>query len=349
MLTESGGSRSLDFGPLAEIASVPEVTDIAVTPQGAVWIDRGKGMEQVTTRIPFRHSADVKEYAIQLCAQLGCRLDDAAPIADAASTDGIRLHAVLEPLVPCGASVSIRLPPPRGHSLTDLENLGFLPHQWVSVMESLVRRKASIVITGGTGTGKTTLLRALLGLCAPTERIVTVEEIREIGGSTRANIVSLVARTRNVEGAGEVSLADLVSATLRMRPDRIVLGECRGAEVADLLRAFNTGHRGGMVTLHASGIDRLPQRLVGLGQLSGLSASSVTFLASGAFDVVLHLERTAGRRRLAQIGVIGVNEAAPGELRLTTDIVAEWKGSGAPVVSAGWASFESQWVAKADP
>jgi pilus assembly protein CpaF len=217
----------------------------------------------------------------------------------------------------------------------------------------LVRRRASIIISGGTGTGKTTLLRALLNECDETERVVAVEEIREIGGSLRGNFVSLASREKNVENAGEVTLAQLVSATLRMRPDRILLGECRGAEVADILRAFNTGHRGGMTTIHANGVDSLPRRLVALGQLSGLSAQGLSALTVGAFDVVLHLERPAqggglGRRRLAQIGSIGEDFYGGGtEEGLMSvprgHVLSSWDGTRAPTVFPGWEGFAERW------
>lgn len=346
------------FGPLQDIAQIRGVTDIAIGHDGRVWVDAGVGMHEEFPRIPFNSAHMVKEYAIHLCAQLGSRLDDAHPIADASSAHGLRVHAVLEPLVPEGAAISIRLPPSQCLTLHDLEKRGFLSPRWTGVVRELVRRKASILISGGTGTGKTTLLRALLSECPEEERIVTVEEIREIGAAHEGNSVSLVARESNVEGAGGITLSQLVMATLRMRPDRIVLGECRGAEVADLLRAFNTGHTGGMVTLHCNGVERVPQRLVALGQLGGLDASSLLFLVHGAFDVVLHLRRVNGRRTLAQIGVledlpqgqdsegvVGATGVSVGAGAIRGRAVASWRGhADVPTELCGWETFSRRWL-----
>ena len=361
------------FGPLESVVAAPGVTDVAVTPDGRVWTDDGDGMHEVMPSIPFDTPERVKEYAIQLCSQMGRRLDDSCPITDASTPSGIRVHAVIEPLVLRGASISIRVPPLSALTLKDLEQRGFLPHIWCGILRRLVRAKASIIISGGTGTGKTTLLRALLTECAADERIVAIEEIREIGGVNRGDFVSLVSRESNVEGAGGISLSQLVTATLRMRPDRIVLGECRGEEVADLLRAFNTGHRGGLVTIHANGVEQLPQRLVALGQLSGLPASSLFMLAEGAFDAILHIERVRGVRRLAQIGRMaqgslaaqglsaaqGVSSASPSALPMSPtsasstglrgQILSTWDGAGVPMIYSGWDEFSAQWNLEREP
>jgi len=228
--------RTVFFGLLNDVASDPQVTDLAVTCNGRVWADRGNGMRETVLRVPFRSPQVVREYAVQLCAQLGRRLDDACPIADAASPDGIRVHAVIAPLVPQGAAISIRFPDRTMASLRHLSQLGVFPAAWLPMFVGLVRRHATVLITGGTGVGKTTLLKALLAQCDVNERIVTVEEVRELGELGRGDHVSLVTREANVEGVGAISLTDLVKATLRMRPDRVVLGECRGAEIVDLLR-----------------------------------------------------------------------------------------------------------------
>ena len=216
--------RTVFFGLLNDVASDPQVTDLAVTCDGRVWADRGNGMRETVLRVPFRSPQVVREYAVQLCAQLGRRLDDACPIADAASPDGIRVHAVIAPLVPQGAAISIRFPDRTMASLRHLSQLGVFPAAWLPMFVGLVRRHATVLITGGTGVGKTTLLKALLAQCDVNERIVTVEEVRELGELGRGDHVSLVTREANVEGVGAISLTDLVKATLRMRPDRVVLG-----------------------------------------------------------------------------------------------------------------------------
>lgn len=195
-----------------------QVTDLAVTCDGRVWADRGNGMRETVLRVPFRSPQVVREYAVQLCAQLGRRLDDACPIADAASPDGIRVHAVIAPLVPQGAAISIRFPDRTMASLRHLSQLGVFPAAWLPMFVGLVRRHATVLITGGTGVGKTTLLKALLAQCDVNERIVTVEEVRELGELGRGDHVSLVTREANVEGVGAISLTDLVKATLRMLP-----------------------------------------------------------------------------------------------------------------------------------
>ncbi|MCH9276603.1 Flp pilus assembly complex ATPase component TadA [Bifidobacterium amazonense] len=329
------------FGPLETLARDPAVTDVAVTCDGLVWVDRGGGMRRWTPPIPFSSPATVRDYAVQLAAQLGRRLDDACPIADASSPGGIRIHAVIAPLVPQGAAISIRFParsPPR---LEALCAQGLFPGLWVPILCSLVDRRATLLITGGTGAGKTTLLKALLGRCSANERIVTVEEVRELGELGGGNRVSLVTRESNVEGEGAVGLPELVKATLRMRPDRVILGECRGEEIADLLRAFNSGHHGGMTTLHADSVERVPNRLASLGLLAGLSVEATAMLAQDAFDAVFHVKRDAsGRRFISQIGYLGVD--ADG--RLGGRVVAVWDGSGTPMSGPLWDDFADRWV-----
>lgn len=209
---------------------------------------------------------------------------------------------------------------------------------WLPMFVGLVRRHATVLITGGTGVGKTTLLKALLAQCDVNERIVTVEEVRELGELGRGDHVSLVTREANVEGVGAISLTDLVKATLRMRPDRVVLGECRGAEIVDLLRAFNSGHHGGMTTVHADGVNRVPSRLISLGLLAGVSPQALTMLAAGAFDAVVHLERVNGQRRITQIGELRV---AHGELAGTP--LAVWNGCHPPRYAAEWGHFIERW------
>ena len=188
--------RTIFFGLLDDVASDPQVTDLAVTCDGRVWADRGNGMRETVLRVPFRSPQVVREYAVQLCAQLGRRLDDACPIADAASPDGIRVHAVIAPLVPQGAAISIRFPDRTMASLRHLSQLGVFPAAWLPMFVGLVRRHATVLITGGTGVGKTTLLKALLAQCDVNERIVTVEEVRELGELGRGGNRRPIARVQ---------------------------------------------------------------------------------------------------------------------------------------------------------
>lgn len=310
----------MELGPLSRLAKEPGVTDIAVTCDGTVWADWGQGMTPCVSH-PFPSPHAIREFAVRLCSQLGKRLDDACPIADASTVEGVRVHAVIAPLVPQGAAISIRLPDVARPSLRSLSNNGMFPSNWLPALNALVARQTSILITGGTGAGKTTLLKALLKQCAPTERIITVEEVRELGMIEHTNHVSLVTCEANMEGAGAIGLSQLIAATLRMRPDRIIVGECRGAEIADLLRALNSGHRGSMTTLHANHVGAVPSRLVSLGLLAGLEPRATAALAEDAFDVVLHVERVDGKRRLAQIGCLESDEG-----RLTGRALASWDG-----------------------
>lgn len=338
---------SVAFGPLEPIMTDPQVTDVTVTCEGRVWADLGAGMRECRLPIPFRSPQAVRDYAVQLCAQFGRRLDDACPIADASAVDGLRVHAVIAPLVPQGAALSIRLPPRSPPTLESLCAGGMMPSIWLPVLRTLVMRRATMLITGGTGAGKTTLLKALLGLCPADERIVAVEEVRELGMIGSGNRVSLVTREANVEGAGAIGLPELVKATLRMRPDRVVLGECRGEEIADLLRAFNSGHRGGMVTLHADDVTRVPVRLSALGLLAGLPVEATAMLVRDAFDAVIHVEREAdGRRHISQIGRLNAAGADTGSdgTALYGEVIAVWDGIGAPLGGPGWADFAARWL-----
>ena len=288
-------------GPLEPLLALDGVTDVLVNGPDSVWIDRGGGLER--TAVSFASDADVRAMAYRLAAAAGRRLDDAAPFVDAQLPDGTRLHAVLPPLAE-HPTLSLRVLARRRMELVDLVQAGTMPVAVADLLRALVRARLAFLISGGTGTGKTTVLGALLGLVPPDQRIVLIEDAAEV--TTRhGHVVRLVARTANVESAGGVGLRELVRQALRMRPDRIVVGEFRGGEVVELLAALNTGHAGGAATVHANSSADVPARLEALGALGGLDRAALTAQAAAAVDVVLHLQRSnAGVRTLSEIGCL---------------------------------------------
>ena len=283
-------------GPILQPLIVTEgVTDVLVG-GGRTWIDRGRGLEPVPAAA--MDEPEVRALAVRMAASAHKRLDDACPVVDATLPDGTRLNAVLPPLSADGTLISLRTKRRRGFTLDELTAAGTIAPGLDEVLAALVAGRASCLVTGATGTGKTTLLAALLSLVPATERIVCIEEASELRPD-HPHVVHLQERGANVQGVGAVSMTSLVRTALRMRPDRIVLGECRGPEVRDVLTALNTGHEGGWATLHANSPADVPARLTAL----------------GALDAVVHLRRQAGttgaRRYVASIGVLrrGVSPA----------------------------------------
>jgi pilus assembly protein CpaF len=288
-------------GPLEPLLALAGITDVLVNGPDAVWIDRGRGMERTPVR--FADDAAVRRLAQRLASAAGRRLDDAMPFVDAALPDGTRLHAVLPPLT-ARTTMSLRVLARERHDLADLVRLQAMPAAVAGLLDSVLAARLAFVISGGTGIGKTTLLGALLGRVPSTERLLVIEDAAEIV-IDHPHLVRLVARTSNVEGAGAVGLRDLVRLALRMRPDRLVVGEFRGAEMVELLVALNTGHEGGAATLHANSARDVPARFVALGGLAGLRADAVATLVSSAVDVVVHLRRGRdGRRIVDEIGLL---------------------------------------------
>lgn len=287
------------FGPLLPHID-DAVTDVFVNGPTGLFVDRGGGTESA---IGWRASErEVRDLAVALVGLGGRHLDDQAPCVDVRLDSGVRVHAVLAPVSTSGTALSIRIPRVRAADLEALAALGAFDARQQSWLLGLVAERANILITGGTGTGKTTLLSALLSEVPPTERIVTIEDVAELR-PRHPHHVALEARQANLEGAGGITLARLVRESLRMRPDRLVVGECRGEEVRELLTALNTGHDGGAGTLHASGLRDVPARLEALGALAGLDAVALARQAVSAFTVVLHLDRAPGGvRRISQAG-----------------------------------------------
>jgi len=278
-------------GPVLQpLLSADGVTDVLVG-AGTTWIDRGRGLEAVPDAVLPETQA--RALAVRMAASCGRRLDDASPVVDATLPDGTRLNAVLPPLSADGTLICLRTKRRRAFTLAELTDAGTLAPGLDAVLESLVTARASCLVTGATGTGKTTLLAALLGLVPATERIVCIEEASELRPD-HPHVIHLQERSDNVQGIGAVPMTALVRTALRMRPDRIVLGECRGPEVRDVLTALNTGHEGGWATLHANSPADVPARLTALGALAGLDEIAVAAQAASALDAVIHLRRTRG-------------------------------------------------------
>lgn len=292
----------LGAGPLEVWLRTPGVTDVLVNGPHQVWVDRGAGLEPVGVR--FASDASVRRLAQRLAASAGRRLDDASPFVDARLSDGTRLHAVLSPVAVDGTSISLRVPFRRQFTLDDLRTLGAIDEPGAACLRLIIARRCAFLVTGGTGTGKTTVLGALLDCVDHSQRIVIAEESAEVQTS-HPHIVRLEARPANAEGAGQIHLRDLVRQALRMRPDRIVVGEVRGAEVIDLLSALNTGHEGGCGTVHANSPADLPARLEALGMAGGFDRSAVRALMASGVEVVIHMIRDGdGVRRVGSIGVV---------------------------------------------
>lgn len=291
-LLELVGSLRDELGGLGPVQSLlldHRVTDILVNGPCEVWIDRGRGLEPAGVRFPDADS--VTRLAQRLASLAGRRLDEASPYVDARLADGTRLHAVIPPISSGGALISLRIPHREGFDLDDLIRLGTVDAWGAQWLRAIVEARLAFLVTGGTGSGKTTLLATLLELVDPTQRILVVEDSAELR-PRHPHLVRLEARPPNLEGAGQVTLRDLVRQALRMRPDRVVVGEVRGAEVVDLLAAMNTGHEGGCGTVHANSPADVPARLEALGLMAGLPRDAVHALIAAGVQVIIHLQRS---------------------------------------------------------
>lgn len=322
----------LGGGPLQPLLDEPDVTDVLVNGPGQVWIDRGDGLQPVDLNLGDEDA--VRRLAVRLAAIAGRRLDDASPWVDGQLPGGVRLHAMLPPLVSDGPHLSLRIPRRTGIGLSQLCARGLTDALGERLLTALVEQKVAFVVTGGTGSGKTTLLSSMLALVPAAERLLVVEDVREMIVE-HPHVVRLESRPPNVEGAGEVTLAALVRQALRMRPDRVVVGEVRGAEVRELMSALNTGHEGGCGTLHANSPVDVISRFEALGALGGMAPSAVRSQLASSVRVVVHVQRTPAGRRLAQVGVIGVDE---GELRVRPAL--RWE-AGQAVPMEGLSALES--------
>ena len=293
------------FGPLSALVADPAVTDVFVNGAGPVWVDRGNGVERAPVAAVSEEQA--RALAVRLLAAGGRHLDEASPCIDARLHDGIRVHAVLPPVSPAGTALSLRLPRLDRLGMLDLERAGFFERVPRSLVDDLVARRANILVTGAGGSGKTTFLAAMLAQASTVERIVTIEDVAELR-IAHPHVIALETRQANIEGAGAIGLERLVREALRMRPDRLVLGECRGAELRELLAALNTGHDGGAGTLHANSLADVPARLEALAAVAGMSDAAVARQAVSGIDAVLHLERRDGARVLAEAGRLTLDD-----------------------------------------
>ncbi|WP_152361174.1 TadA family conjugal transfer-associated ATPase [Microlunatus speluncae] len=293
---------SVGAGILEPLLRLPGVTDVVVNGPAEVYVDVGGGLQR--TELAFTDEAEVRRLAQRLAASVGRRLDDASPYVDARLPDGTRVHAVLGTLAAPGTCLSLRIPADRSFSLADCVASGSVSEAAADLLIRIVESRSAFLISGGTGSGKTTLLAALLGLVPATERIVIAEDSRELA-PRHPHVVRLEGRPANAEGVGTVTLTDLVRQALRMRPDRLVVGEVRGAEVCDLLAALNTGHEGGCGTLHANAATQVPARLEALAALGGMDRSTLHAQLAAAVELVIHLVRDrTGPRRVAEIATL---------------------------------------------
>jgi pilus assembly protein CpaF len=334
------------LGPLQPLALDPSVTDIFVNAPDSVWLDRGAGPEPVD--VAFEDESALRALAIRLIATGGRRLDDSSPCVDVRIAPGYRIHAVLPPVSSSGTLLSIRIGHRRSFTLAELQAAGCVHPVLAAVLRRIIGSRLGFLVSGATGAGKTTLLSTLLGLCLPGERLVLVEDAAELQPD-HPHVLTLEARHANAEGAGSIDLQELVRQALRMNPGRLIVGECRGVEVRELLMALNTGHSGGGGTIHANSAADVPARLAGLGVLAGMSTEAVALQASSALDVVVHVDRGANGRFVSQIGVVALRGGRLAVLPALTVRPVEPFGAGGreetegPVPAKGLLSTGDAW------
>ncbi len=295
---------TVGLGPLEDLLADPTVEEVMVNGPHQVYVERGGRIEAVEA--DFADEEELRNAIERILAPLGRRIDELSPMVDARLADGSRVNAVIPPLAIDGPALSIRRfgasrPGPR-----ELVELGSLTESQLELLEQAVGARRSILVSGGTGSGKTTLLNALSGLVSPGERLVTIEDAAELR-LQRRHVVRLESRPAGIEGRGEVTIRDLLRNALRMRPDRIVIGEVRGAEALDLLTALNTGHRGALSTVHANSAADALARLEALALMAGLGLphEAIATQVRRGIDLVVHLERLAdGSRRVTEIAEV---------------------------------------------
>ena len=290
--------RVIGLGPVQPLFEDPEISDVLVNAPDEVWVDRGRGLERAD--VGFDSSEDIVNTVERVIAPLGLRLDRVSPMVDARLPDGSRLHAVLPPASVDGPLLAIRHFTQRVASLDDLVSCGAATEEQVGILVEAVRLRRTLVVSGGTGAGKTTLLNLLAGVIPAEERIVTIEDAAEL--DLPGHVVRLEARPANTEGSGAITIRDLLRSALRLRPDRIIVGEVRGGEALDLISALNTGHRGSMTTVHANSPMEALLRIETLALSAGdTSEAAVSRQLRTAVDVVVQMERNAGGRMIVEI------------------------------------------------
>jgi pilus assembly protein CpaF len=292
-------SSIFGLGPMEELLFLPNLTDILVNRFDDVWIDRGIGLEK--TEVRFISEIAAQEFAKRIATRGHRRLDEAQPFVDIQTDSGLRFHAMLPPISSSGVAMSIRIPQRDSLTLEDMLASSNLDVDTYQAICKVIETQKSFIVSGGTGSGKTTLLAAMLAKVGPTERIVVIEDSSELSIS-HPHVVSIQARLANSEGTGGIAMTDLVRQALRMRPDRIAVGEVRGKEISDLLLALNTGHKGSATTIHADDAESVPTRIEALGLLSGLPREAIHAQMYSAFDVVIQMrDARCGKRGVAEL------------------------------------------------
>jgi pilus assembly protein CpaF len=289
------------LGPIEPLMRDPDVCDILVNTARQVYVERNGKLE--LTPVVFRDSAHLTQIIDRIVSRVGRRIDESSPMVDARLEDGSRVNAIIPPLALDGPLLSIRRFGRDPYTVDDLVNLGSLTPQMVAVLREMVRARLNILVSGGTGSGKTTLLNCLSSFIPATERIVTIEDSAELQ-LQQPHVCRLETRPSNIEGRGEITQRDLLRNTLRMRPDRIIVGECRGAETLDMLQAMNTGHDGSISTVHANSPRDALNRLETMIQMAGfeLPSRAMRQQVSQALDVIVQTARLAdGTRRVTSV------------------------------------------------
>jgi len=308
------------LGSLIEYFDDESVTDVFLNGTSGLWVDRGCGAQHIRE---WRLEPDeLKQLAVALIAAGGRHIDELNPCVDVRLEHGIRVHAVLPPISTRGVLISIRIPRAQRVSFDDLVRAGLCDVATASTLRRLVADRKNALITGPTGSGKTTLLAALMGLAPVSQRIITIEDVAELDIS-HPHVISLETRQASIEGGGAIDLERLMREALRMRPERLVIGECRGPELKVLLGALNTGHDGGAGTVHASSLKDIPARLEALGASAAIEPLNLARQVVSAIDAVVHLEMQDGRRRIAHLGRVQIGVDGRLQVRTFTESVRQ--------------------------